>query len=435
MGQEVGFWGDVTGRLRTALKTSLFRNSFFLMVRSGVNALLGLAFWLVVARYYAPVFVGIAAALLSLSLLLARGAGLGLPQGLLRFLPAASDRNGLLNAALTVSACVSLGIGFAFLAGLDLWAPDVAFIRSDLLLLVALLTSLVFFTLDGIVDNAFVSARRADYGLVRTTIFYGLRLVIAVGLASWGLLGIVSSWTISLVVSVLGVAVLLPRFFPGFRPRPAFRPLRRTGIIGFSLWSYGTGIVAGASSALLPLLILNRLGGDEGAIASAQFFAAYAIASLLYTIPQSFSTSLLVEGSYEPMNLSAERRKAVRYSGPLLSLGIAVAILAGPWLLDLFGKSYQEGYRALVLMALASPVILVTGIFAADLQVGKRAKPIFFVTCLSTTVTFVLATVALPISGTLGVGVAFVAGQVTKLLMYFLVRQRRIRMRGPSFPA
>src|SRR3990172_5056580 len=210
MGQGSGFVGGLVNRLRAAFRTSLFRNSFFLLLRSSVNYLLGFVFWLVVAWTYDEKVMGLGVALLNLMLLLARGSALGLPSSLLRFLPAESNKNGLINACFTAAGLIALALGLGFFLGLDVWTPSVAFIRSDLLLVSALLLSLVFFTLDGIVDNAFVAARRADYGLVRTSVFYGLRLPLAVGLAAWGLLGIVASWTISLTASVLAAALLLP---------------------------------------------------------------------------------------------------------------------------------------------------------------------------------------------------------------------------------
>jgi O-antigen/teichoic acid export membrane protein len=298
-------------------------------------------------------------------------------------------------------------------------------------LVALLIVSVVFFAVDGVLDNAFVAARHADYGLVRTTIFYGLRLPLAALFVAGGVLGIVGAWTLSLVVSIVGAAALLPRFFPGYRPAPVLRSLRGRGIIGFSLWNYMTGIVAGASSALLPLLILNRLPGTAGAETSAYFYAAYAIATLLYAVPHSFSTSLLVEGSYTPTDMPQERRRTLRFSAPLLALGILGCIVLGPTVLGLFGPRYAaEGYGALVLLALASPIMLVTGIFSSDLQVAKRVKPIFTVTAISLGVTLAVAYLALPSWGIFGVAAGVAAGQATKLSLYVSLRQ--IRHRRPA---
>jgi O-antigen/teichoic acid export membrane protein len=410
--------------MRAASRTSLLRNAFFLLVRSFANASLGFVFWIAVARTYAVADVGVAAALLSAILLLARGAALGMPMGILRFLPSEPDKPKLINAALTVSTISSLAVGGAFLLSVHLWSPDLAIARSDAALALVVLLSVVFFTLDGVVDNAFVAVRHARYGLVRTSIFYGLRIPLAVAFASLFVVGIALAWTLSLVVSVLGAALLFPRFFPGYRPGLALRPIRSTGMIRFSLWNYATGLVAAASGLLLPLLILVRLG-PEGKETSAHFYSAFALASLLYAIPQAFSTQLLVEGSHEDVEFVKEKRRTLRYSGPLLAAGMAGAILLGEPILGLFGRSYAaEAYGALVLLVLASPLILVTGIFSSELSVRKRMRPIFALTSLSTAFTLGVAWFAMPDYGILGVAAGVVAGQAVKLLLYVSASQR-----------
>ncbi|HLQ42731.1 MAG TPA: hypothetical protein VK189_07765, partial [Thermoplasmata archaeon] len=255
LGVEAGIVSRLWMSLRATLRTSLFRNSFFLLVRSLLNYGLGFVFWLVVARYYAEEFVGVAAAILSTSLLLARGAALGLPTGMLRFLPTGQDKAGLINGVFTVSVISSAALGVVFLLGIGLWAPALSFVSSDLALAGLFVASLVFFTLDGAMDNAFVAARRSDYGMIRSTIFYALRLPLAIAVATFGIFGILFSWTIALVVSVVVMGFLLVRFYPGYRPVPTIRQIQGTGIIGFSLWTYGTGIVQGAAVFLLPLMI------------------------------------------------------------------------------------------------------------------------------------------------------------------------------------
>ena len=423
----MGFLTGSVSRSGKPFGTPLLRNSIFLLLRTFVNHGMGFLFWLAVARLYLPADVGIAAVFLTTTLLLARAAALGLPLGILRFLPAHRDKVGLINAAFTVSSISSIALGVTFFAGLDVWAPALASVRRDPLLLTALFVSLVFFTLDGVLDNSFVAARRADYGLARTTIFYGLRLPLVFAFASLGVLGIALSWTTALVVSVLGTAPLLSRFFPGYRPAIAVRSLRGTGIFGFSLWSYGTGLVAGASDSLLPLLILQRLGADAGATIAAYYFAASALAGLLDAVPQSFSTSLLVEGSYLGTNFVAATRKTVRYSAPILALGIAGAILLGRPLLSLFGPSYAaESYGTLVALAFASPIMLAVGIVTASLRIAKRVRPIFAITSVSAGVTLTVAWLTIPLLGALGAASGAIAGQATSLTLRFFVVRRGV---------
>src|SRR5437899_12264456 len=104
--------------------------------------------------------------MLSALLLLARGAALGLPTGMLRYLPPEQDKAGLLNGVFTVSVITSIPLGLPFLAGLSLWAPPLSAPLGDPILAAVFLTALVFFTLDGSMDNAFVPARRSTTGWV-----------------------------------------------------------------------------------------------------------------------------------------------------------------------------------------------------------------------------------------------------------------------------
>lgn len=410
-------------RLRASLHSPIFRNSFFLLVRSAVTYAMGFVFWLVVARSYAPPDVGIAAAVLSTLLLLARAAALGLPTGILRFLPAGRGKGDLINGALTLSAISSLALGLAFLGGLDLWAAPLAFLRADLILAVVVLLSLVFFTLDGVVDNAFVAARRADLGLVRIAVFYGLRIPLAVAFAGIGLLGILGSWVLSLVLSVAGAAALLPRLYPDFRPAPSLRQLREREMMGFSLWSYASGLVAGASNFLMPLIILNTLGAADGADASAHFYAAFTIATFLYAVPTAFSTSLLVEGSHPDTEYPADVRRTILYSSPLLALGIAGTVLLGPWLLGLFGASYAaEGYVPLLILAAASPLLLATSVYSTHLRVAKRVKPIFGISTVAIVSQIVAAYILLPRIGIPGAALAVVASQSVTLALFAVER-------------
>src|SRR3990172_3435406 len=203
-------------RWQSSLRTSLFRNSLLLMLTSVVGYGLGFLFWLAVARAYPAPSVGLGATLLGTLLFLSGVATLGLPIGIIRFLPAERDKVGLVNASFTVSGLVSLALGLVFLAGLDVWAPALSFLRSDPLFAAAYILSLVLFAFAGVLDAAFVAARRADYGMIRNVIYNLLRLPVPLAVAAvLGMFGILFSWTIALLVSVaVGAFFLLPRLFP-----------------------------------------------------------------------------------------------------------------------------------------------------------------------------------------------------------------------------
>src|SRR3990170_6264175 len=205
----------VVRRWQSSLRTSLFRNSFLLIMTSVLGYGLGFLFWLAVARAYPAPSVGLGATLLSTLLSLSGVATLGLPMGIIRFLPAERDKVGLINTSFTVSGLVSLALGLVFLGGLDLWAPALSFLRSDPLFVAAYMLCLLLFTFASILDAAFVAARRADYGMIRNTIYNVLRLPFPLAVAAvLGMFGILFSWTVALLVSTaVGAFLLLPRLF------------------------------------------------------------------------------------------------------------------------------------------------------------------------------------------------------------------------------
>lgn len=413
---------------RPSRLSSLFRNAFFILLREFVNYGLGFIFWLVVARYYVPADFGIAAALLGALTFLARGTDLGLPIGLLRFLPAERDKTALFNGAVTIAGGFSLLLGSLFVIGIPIWAPALMFVRTDPLMLSVFIFSLVFFTLDGVVDNAFIAARRADYGVLRSGVFHGLRIPLVVAFAFLGVVGVATAWTVSLVVSVIGLAALLPRFYPGYRPFPTIRPVRQSGILGFSLWTYASGLVAGAASSLLPLVILSALPGAKGAEASAYFYAAFSFATLLYVLPASFATALLVEGAHSDSSYSRDLRETLKLSIPLLSLALLGVVFLGRWILGWFGSPYADaGYVALLILAAAAPVRLGVDIFTTRLRLEKEVKIIFEIGAASAAITLGLAWFLLPFMGIDGVAVAVFVGmaaQVPLFLVHWALKRR-----------
>src|SRR5437763_6008045 len=76
-------------KARAHLDDPLFRNAYALMMNTAATGLLGLLYWLLVARLYHPVDVGRASAAYSAMNLLAGVTGLSVTGALTRFLPLA----------------------------------------------------------------------------------------------------------------------------------------------------------------------------------------------------------------------------------------------------------------------------------------------------------------------------------------------------------
>ena len=428
---------EALARLRSSLHTSLFRNTFFLLTTSALGNVLGFFFWLVVARSYRAGDVGFGATLWGVILFLSGIATLGMTYGIIRFLPAEQDKSRLINAAFLASAVAAVALSLIFFAGVDLWAPALGFVRADPAIALTFILSVAGFAVGAILDTASVASRRADYGAIRATIFGLLRLPIPVFAAGiLGILGIVLSWTVALGVSLaMGGFVLLPRFVSRYRLTVAFDGIRNKGIVGYSLWNHAAAIVAAIPLSLLPLMILNASEPRGGPEASAYFFVAAAAAGVLYVVPGAFTTSLFVEGSHPGASYTRDVRHTVGFSLPLLTLGILVVVVLGRWLLGIFGDVYSAAsYETLVLLALASPLILVNSVFTTHLRVAKRVRPLVGIMAISSGATLLLAYGLLPLWGIVGAAAAFGLGQALAAPL-FLIEWKRNGSRGETVRA
>ena len=437
-GLEVALILDYSSSILTGvLRTHLVRTSLILVTSQVLTYVLGFIFWLLVARYYPAEAVGLGVTLLTSLVFLSGLSTLGLPLGLVRFLPSEDDGTRLINESLVIAGCASLAVGLVFFAGSSLWAPTLGFVWRDPVFSGVFFLSLTCFALAAIVDSAFVASRRADYGLLRMTTYNFAKLPLPVVAASiLGLFAILASWMIALVVSLtLSFAVLLPRLIKGFRVSLVLPGERGRKLIGYSLWNQAATIAVAAPPALLPLLIVNTLGDGRGPATAAFFFAAFAFASLLHIIPQSFSSSLLVEGSYGDSDHSVNLRRSLWLSSAFLAPAVVAAIGVGRWVLELFGQTYaQEGYGTMVLLVLSTPVAAVNYTLATDLQVTKRVKPLVVIMSISAVTTLLVAYILLPSLGVWGAGVGYSIGQLAAIPAFMSERwvSRMHRSRDPA---
>lgn len=106
---------------------SLFKNAYFLMLSTGVSAVLGLGFWLVAARYYSEEAVGQGSAAIAAMRLLASITATTMIGAVVRFVPRAGRATGsLVWRAYAASSVVVAVAAFAFLLTLDLWGATYA---------------------------------------------------------------------------------------------------------------------------------------------------------------------------------------------------------------------------------------------------------------------------------------------------------------------
>jgi O-antigen/teichoic acid export membrane protein len=351
----------------------MVRNSLYLILSSGIQAMLGFAFWVIAARLFSPADVGTSSSLISATAVLAFAALLGLNSTFVRFLPTASDRNALITAGLFLVSVCGAGMGLLYVFLTPVIAPRLAFVQARPALAVgfALLTAAGAVNL--LTDSVFVATRKAGYiALVDGGIGGVTKVVSAVLLAGGGAYGLFSAnaggFAAAALASLILMAIAL-RYRPSLKqPIQALKPL-----LHFSGANYAVNGLNLLPSLVVPLIALDRLG----AATAAYYFVAFQLASLLWSAAYAVEQTFLAEGSH----VGVDRRELLRRSRRILTAlclpACLALIVAAHWLLLAFGAKYsQHGTVSLIVLAVAALPIAANGWFWTVLRLEGRLRTI-----------------------------------------------------------
>ena len=409
----------LAGRAWDQVKSPLYRNAFFIMVASIVGLVLGFVFLVIVYKVYPNLSdVGYAVTMVNTVAFLVGVGSLGLPIGLIRFLPESDDPPALINTSLSIAGAFTAVLAIVFMLGLRIWAPGlvVVFGRPEYIPIIAL-TALAY-GFAPVLDQAAIAMRRADLFAIRITLFAILKiplpfLFVASGAFLSGTLGVYLSYAVGAAVSVVVMAcLLLPRVVPGYWPRPRFSRRRLRAMIRFSTGNWVAGLIGSAGNLLLTLLILNTVQ-QRPAETTAVYYAATAMAGVLLVIPQATMTSLYAEASQRNSDRRGDERRAILLSIVLLLPGILVTWLFADTLLGLFDlESFERlGTVPLQILSLASIPAFLNSIFGTRVRVRKEVVPLIVSALIGTVVTLVFGYALLLSQGIVGLAIAAVVGQ------------------------
>lgn len=347
----------------------LIRNGYSLVVNVAISSGLGLVYWIVAARLFSPEQMGINAALISTMVSLNALAELNLASVLTRFLPTARDPRSWILGAYGIGAAGSILCCLAFLFGVDLWLPKLDVLTDEPLLALWFTGATMTWTIFALQDGALTGLRRAIWIPVENTVFALAKIALLVVFAAAGFhaFGVFASWTVPLLALVIPINVLVfRRILPGVqRPTGRGSPPRLRSIARFAGGDFLGTLFFSAAYGGAPLLVLEMLGTAE----NATYYLAWTIAYSLYLVGESLSASLTAEGSAHRERLEELAARAMGHTLLLLSLGIAVIVLAAPIVLGLFGAAYvDEGVLLLRILALSA---LPFGIICVHLGVAR----------------------------------------------------------------
>jgi O-antigen/teichoic acid export membrane protein len=382
----------------------LYRNSTALLVNTAGTSLVGMAFWVLAARRYPASVVGASSAVISVMLVLANAAELNLTSAMVRFLPTAGrqDQRFIVRSYATVAGCgVVVGfVAFPFIRHLSLvhqlfalgpWGAIWFALAIGVWCLFALQDA-VAIALRG---STWVAVENTSYGLVKVIVL----VAVATTLPK---LGIFTSWTIPMVLTIPAMnLVIFGSLLPAHRRvgglTEVVSPRRFREFITFE---YFTGLLGVATSTIIQLLVLIRLGAAE----NAYFYVVWVTTSAFDIALFNVGSSLVAEAARQPERLSKLTRDLSRHLVMLLAPVIVLLVLGAPVLLRVFGSVYSaHSVELLRLLALAVVPRIAITMWMSINRVRMRVARVFAVQATLTALLIAACAVALDIRPSINV--------------------------------
>jgi O-antigen/teichoic acid export membrane protein len=424
---------------RLGLHEPLLRNGYALVLNVGLTTVLGVAFWVVAARYYSPADVGRGSALVSALLLLANFGQLGMANGLIRFLPAAGRHAaGLLARTYTLSACWSavLGLGFVLLA--PRLSPEFGFLDDRLFPALALSGAVLVWALFALQDAAIVGLRHAvwiplengAYGLLKL----GLLLPFAAVMPG---VGVFAAWVLAAAALIIPVNyAIFRRWMPSHAQHttPEGEPVRRLRtVLRFVTFDYAGQACFMLATSALPLLVVATLG----TVSNGYFYITWTIAVSLDLLSINLAQSLTVEASLRPGNLPGLLRRVLPRLALLQGAAVTALFAGAPLLLSLYGAEYAE--KATTLLRLLAVAVLPRAVVVVTLAVARvqrRMGRILAVQAATMVGVLGLCAVLVGPLGLRGVGAAWLLTQLilASVLLSGLLRSMQQPTAVPELP-
>ena len=284
------------------------------MANSVLQAGAGFIFWIISARLFTVADVGLATALFSALGLISFSSLLGLNSTVVRYLPGSSQRNVLVTSTLSIVAGCGAYLTLAYLAIMPVISPKLAFVTHNPAKELGFVLFAVAGSLNLLTDSVFIGLREARFNALVDGVFGGIaKIVAAVAVAGTGAYGLFVASVIGYVVAAVSSLVLLVIVA---KMRVSLRGVRAVlgPLVRFSVANYVGNLLTLLPTFVVPLIVLDRVGVH----ASAYYYIAYLMVSLLFAAVFAVEQTFLAEGSQAGVDLRAVMRRSWRLLAGLL---------------------------------------------------------------------------------------------------------------------
>ena len=389
-------------------RDSLFRNSVYLMLSTGVMSGFGFIFWIITTHYYNSEEIGFATALISITVVISSWSLFGLNSALMRYLAQSEQPNRVINTAMVTVSITTVLASVIYLLGINYFSPTFHVLAENPLYAVLFILFMIAVSLNTLTDSVFTAYRLAKYNLIVYTFFGFTKIALPLFLLALGAYGIFFSYTGAVIVSLLLSIYFMVRKFD-YKPQILFDRKFAKKMFKFSMATYVAGFISSLPGFLAPIFIINELGAKE----SAYFYMASTIAALLYIIPQAITQSLFAEGSYQERDFAAFVKRAIRFIIVFLVPAIIAVFIFGKYILLIFGAEYSDNsYQLLQIMALTSVFLAIDLIGSTIMKIKHQMKEYIAVNIIYSVFTLGLFYILMPEQGTMGIAWALLGGQI-----------------------
>ena len=375
----------------------LYKNSFFLIMSTLLNAGFGFFFWIIASRMYPIRDVGFATVLISSLGLIILFSRFGFDISIIRFFPV-YDKTKVFNTSLLLTSVLSIIAAIIGVLLISFLTPNASFIKYPVLvflfILICIMNSAALIT-----GNTFTANRRADFYFYQN-ILLAFRIPFLIPLMFLGSFGILGSLGLAYFIASVFAILILKKFHIIINLRVDREFLRNS--VRYSLYNYVSNILSAAPALILPLIVSNMLGETE----AAKYYIAYTVGNLVLIIPSALSTSLLVEGSYG----TKLRKDAIKSGAAIFALLVPSVILMsffGKLILGLFNRDYIDAFELLRILTLSSFLVALYSIFIPIQNVRMMIESIVGLNLLRFVLLLGLSYILILRYGILGVGYAW----------------------------
>jgi O-antigen/teichoic acid export membrane protein len=420
----------VRSALEGHLRVPLYREGYALVVNQAVISLLGVVYWLIAARQYAPHVVGLNSAAISAMMFLAGVSQLNMMYALMRFVPVAGRKSTrFVLSSYLLSVTIAAAATLVFLWGIEIWAPALGFLAGSPWFILSFTAATMAWCVFNLQDSVLTSLRAALFVPLENLVYSiaKIALLVAFAAASWRY-GIFASWTVGLTASLVGVNILIfRRLLPRHVERADDRlraPTRRE-VARFVSADFLSSVFWLGATTLMPLVVVAL----EGATANAYFSLAWMIALPLFAIPTATGQSLLVSGSRDEAALPVyARRVLLQTSAMVIPLAVGL-VVAAQLVLSIFGAAYaRESATTLAFLSLAAIPHVVTFLYVSIYRVRRRMLAVVSVLGSLCGLAVLIGVVLLQMLGIAGVGLGWLIAEALVAVTLLVSDRRALRL-------